>query len=96
MIRHTVAFHLVHPAGSAEEAAFLAAAAELAEIPGVHKFESLREVSPKNDFAFGLSMEFDDQTAYDGYNSNPKHVQFVSTRWESEVADFLEIDYTAL
>lgn len=96
VIRHTVVFRLVHPAGSPEEAAFLAAAAELAGIPGVQRFEVLREVSPKNDFAFGLSMEFDDQAAYDAYSFGPKHSAFVRDRWETEVADFLEIDYTAL
>ncbi|GAA4185203.1 Dabb family protein [Gryllotalpicola kribbensis] len=93
MIRHTVAFRLIHPAGSAEEAAFLQAAAELADIPGVQKFEVLREVSPKNDFAFGLSMEFDDQAAYDAYSFGPKHSAFVTERWQTEVADFLEVDY---
>lgn len=96
VIRHTVAFRLVHPAGSAEEAAFLAAGAALADIPGVQRFERLREVSPKNDFAFGFSMEFADQAAYDGYNTHPVHVAFVSERWQTEVADFLEVDYTAL
>ena len=96
MIRHTVAFRLVHPAGSPEETAFLSAAAELAAIPGVQSFEALREVSPKNDFAFGLSMEFDDQAAYDGYTNHPLHTAFVAERWETEVADFQEVDYTAL
>ncbi|AYG02638.1 Dabb family protein [Gryllotalpicola protaetiae] len=96
MIRHTVAFRLVHPAGSPEEAAFLSAAAELASVPGVQSFEALREVSPKNDFAFGLSMEFDDQAAYDGYTNHPLHAAFVAERWETEVADFQEVDYTAL
>ena len=57
-IRHTVVFRLRRPEGSPEEAAFLEAAGALAEIPGVEAFEALREVSPKNDFRFGLSMEF--------------------------------------
>lgn len=91
-IRHTVAFALSHPDGSEEEAAFLAAAAELADIDGVEAFEILREVSPKNGFAFGISMEFADQAAYTGYNEHPTHVAFVESRWIPEVADFLEID----
>ena len=95
-IRHTVAFALSHPAGSAEEAAFLAAAAELAAIDGVEAFEILREVSPKNGFAFGISMEFADQAAYTAYNEHPDHVAFVQGRWIPEVADFLEVDYVAL
>lgn len=95
-IRHTVAFALAHPAGSEEERDFLAAAALLEEIPGVEAFEVLREVSPKNGFRFGLSMEFADQAAYDGYNEHPEHVRFVETRWVPEVRDFLEVDYTAV
>jgi stress responsive alpha/beta barrel protein len=92
-IRHTVSFTLSHPPGSAEEADFFAAAAGLRAIPGVEAFEVLREVSPKNGYGFGISMEFADQAAYDAYNSHPDHVRFVETRWLPEVSDFLEIDY---
>ena len=93
MIRHTVAFRLRHPAGSDDERAFLEAALALADIPGVQRFEQLRQTSPKNDFTFGFSMEFADQAAYDGYNEHPVHVAFVAQRWATEVDDFLELDY---
>jgi hypothetical protein len=96
MIRHTVAFRLKHPPGSEAERDFLAAAAKLAEIPTVRNFEPLRQISPKNSFAFGLSMEFASSEDYQFYNDHPDHVAFVQTRWIPEVADFLEIDYTAL
>ena len=95
-IRHTVSFTLVHPPGSDEEADFLAAAARLSDvIPGVEAFEVLREVSPKNAFVHGLSMEFADRTAYEAYNEHPEHVAFVQERWLAEVTDFQEIDYEA-
>ena len=93
MIRHTVVFTLKHAAGSAEESAFLRDAKVLAGIPGVEQFEQLRQVSPKNDYAFGFSMEFADQAAYSGYNDHPDHVAFVQGRWIPEVERFLEIDY---
>ena len=48
MLRHTVAFRLKHPPGSAEEKSFLDAGKALADIPGVEAFEQLRRVSPKN------------------------------------------------
>lgn len=92
-IRHTVAFRLRHAAGSPEEAAFLAGAETLAAIPGVESFELLRQVGRKNDFAFGISMEFADQAAYDAYNTHASHVRFVEERWLPEVAEFLELDY---
>ena len=92
-IRHTVVLTPRHAAGSPEEADFLAAAAGLAAIPGVEAFEILREVSPKNGYRFGISMEFADAAAYAAYNEHPDHVRFVQDRWLPEIADFLEIDY---
>lgn len=96
MIRHTVVFRLKHPGGSDKELAFLAAAEVLAKIPGVEKFEKLRQVSAKNDYRFGFSMEFADAAGYQGYNDHPDHVRFVSQRWAPEVEKFLEIDYERL
>jgi hypothetical protein len=96
MIRHTVVFSLKHAPDSAEERKFLEDALVLEGIPGVRNFERLRQVSPKNGYRFGFSMEFDDQPGYDAYNEHPTHVAFVRDRWQVEVTDFLEIDYVAL
>jgi hypothetical protein len=96
VIRHSVIFSLTHPRGSREEAAFLEDAMLLAAIPGVTGFERLAQISPKNPFAYGFSMAFEDQAAYDGYNSHPDHVAFVRDRWGPEVERFLEIDYVPL
>lgn len=96
MIRHTVVFTLKHAHGSLQEKSFLRDAKVLETIPGVTKFEQLRQVSKKNDYAFGFSMEFADQAAYDAYNAHPTHVKFVEERWKREVAKFLEIDYQPL
>ena len=93
MIRHTVVFNLKHAPGSLQEKAFLRDAQVLTEIPGVEKFEQLRQVSKKNDYEFGFSMEFADQRAYDAYDRHPKHMDFVQNRWNREVESFLEIDY---
>jgi hypothetical protein len=95
-VRHTVAFTLAHPEGSDEESAFLGEAASLAAIPGVEAFELMRETSPKNEYRFGISMEFADRAAYEGYNAHPDHVRFVEERWLAEVSDFLEVDYEPL
>jgi len=95
-IRHTVVFKLKHPQGSVEEKTFLDAARKLSAIPGVHRFECLREVSPKNHYDYGLSMEFDSIEAYQGYQNNPAHDAFVQTYWAANVKDFLEIDYEQL
>jgi hypothetical protein len=94
-IRHTVAFTLVHAEGSAEERDFLESTERLGDVPGVEAFELLAEVSPKNGYRFGISMEFADRPAYERYNEHPDHVRFVQERWLSEVSEFLELDYAA-
>jgi hypothetical protein len=96
VIRHTVAFRLVHPSGSPAEQEFLDAGAVLAAIPGVERFEQLRQTGTKNDFTHGFSMEFADRAAYDAYNAHPVHSAFVAQRWVPEVEDFLELDYQPL
>ena|ERR1700712_3209980 len=93
MIRHTVAFKLAHQKKSTEEQNFLHAAKKLATIPGVEHFESLQQVSKKNAFDFGLSMEFANQDVYDKYSNHPDHVAFIQQHWLKSVADFIEIDY---
>lgn len=96
MIRHTVVFRLKHAAGSAEERDFIEAGLKLAAIRGVEKFEALRQVSVKNPYTFGFSMEFASQEAYDFYSSHLDHDRFVQERWIPEVAEFMEIDYVAV
>lgn len=93
MIRHTVAFTLKHPRGSAEEKAFLDATLILKNIPGVKNFERLTQTSRKNSFCFGLSMEFDDRQTFEAYNNHPIHVDFIQQYWIPYVTDFQETDY---
>ncbi len=92
-IIHSVVFKLKHPAGSAEEKSFLEAIVRLADIPGVENLKLMKEISKKNHFDYGLSMEFASQEAYDAYNNHPNHTAFVQNRWLKEVEDFMEIDY---
>lgn len=96
MIRHTVVFKLKHLKNSKEEADFLEAASKLSQISGVKNFECLRQISKKNDFDFGLSMEFDNQQTYDEYANHAEHVSFVQNVWLKEVENFMEIDYEGI
>lgn len=93
MIRHSVIFKLKHLHDSEEEALFLEKAKQLSGIPGVQKFECLKQVNPKNKFDFGLSMEFENEILYQQYSTHPDHVYFVQQYWLNEVEDFLEIDF---
>ncbi len=93
-IRHTVVFTLKHAPSSLAARKFLRDGQRiLAAIPGVQNFECLRQVSRKNSFQHGFSMEFKNQSAYGAYNQHPDHTQFVAQRWIPEVKEFLEIDY---
>ncbi len=92
-VRHSVVFKLKHPKGSAEEKVFLDAARKLSSIAGVNRFECLVQVSSKNDFDYGLSMEFESSQAYEAYQKDPSHDAFVKTYWVNNVKDFLELDF---
>jgi hypothetical protein len=93
MIRHTVVFRLKYSSGSPQEQDFLGAARTLSAIPEVRNFECLRQLSGKNPYHFGLSMEFANQADYDAYAGHPLHARFVSEHWRPAVAEFMEIDY---
>lgn len=95
MIRHTVVFILKDSKGSSEERLFMDAALKQSSIPGVHHFECLRQTSKKNNFTYGLSMEFDTIKEYGEYNKHPDIAGFVQTIWIRYVQDSLEIDYEA-
>jgi hypothetical protein len=94
VIVHTVCFTLSHPAGSAEEADFLATGRRtLSAIPGVHDFTVARQVGTQSDLRFQFSMRFVNQADYDAYSAHPAHVDFVDTRWKPEVSAFTEFDF---
>lgn len=93
MIIHTVTFKTKHSPGSEEETEFLKAGIALGKLPMVKNFQCFKQISEKNEYEFGFSMEFKSQLEYDAYNKHPDHVEFVESRWKSEVEKFLEIDY---
>jgi hypothetical protein len=93
-IRHLVIFNLKHPLGSEEVETFLMDGKSiLSSIPVTQNFEVFRQISSKNDYQYGFSMEFANQNDYDTYNFHPLHIQFVQDRWVVEVERFMEIDF---
>lgn len=93
-IRHMVIFNLKHEKNTTEAKQFLQdGQAILTSIPVVKNFNVFHQVSMKNDFDYGFSMDFDTQADYDAYNKHPLHEQFVNDRWKVEVERFLEIDF---
>jgi hypothetical protein len=96
MIRHSVILKLKSGVSPEDKQAFFDAVNKLAFIPDVQHFEVLKQISSKNKFEYGISMEFDTQEYYDSYSNHPEHVAFVQDFWLKNVEDFLEIDYTLL
>lgn len=93
-IQHGVIFSLKHEKGSAEASKFLEdCRMALAEIPVVQDFQVFKQVSPKNDYDYGLTMVFDSMEDFQSYVDHPNHVTFVQDRWMKEVEKFLEIDF---
>lgn len=65
MIRHSVILKLKDQISASHKQAFFDAVDKLALIPNVQKFEVLKQISPKNKFEYGISMEFETQEQYD-------------------------------
>jgi hypothetical protein len=96
MIRHSVILTLKSSLSPADKLQYFAAVDELKQIPGVQKFEVLKQTSAKNPFEYGISMEFENQEAYNLYAGYSLHTAFVEKYWAACVEDFLEIDYQKL
>lgn len=96
MIQHAVIFKFNAEISSLEKQAFFTAAKELSQIEGVKNLEVLRQISPKNDFEFGISMVFDNAEIYHNYTIHPNHDLFIQNYWLKMVESFLEIDYEPL
>jgi len=96
MIRHSVILTLRSSLSSEDKLQYFAAVDELMQIPGVQKFEVLKQTSTKNPYEYGISMEFENQEAYDLYAGHSLHTAFVEKYWAACVEDFLEIDYQKL
>ncbi len=96
MIQHSVIISIKENLDDIRLKQFFKAAQQLTKIPGVINFKSWKQVSKKNTFQYGLSMEFATHEQYQQYNLHPVHVAFINEQWIPCVADFLEIDYEPL
>lgn len=91
-IHHSAYFVFNDSLSSDDTELFFTEIKKLAAIPGVIGFKVVNEISPKNSYNYGVTMEFENQEAYQAYNSHPMHVDFVQNYWLKMVKDFMEID----
>ena len=97
MIKHMVIFCLKYDKSDPSTEKFLSDSKSiLGSIPAVEKFKLVKQISPKNKFHFGFSMEFKDKEAYETYIKHQMHVNYVKQLWQKEVTHFLEIDFEDL
>ncbi len=90
---HSVFFTLSYPKDSVEEKLFFEAVNTLIAIPGILNFQCVKQTSKKNDFDYGIIMEFNTQEEYDYYASHPLHSDFVQHHWIPSVEKFMELDF---
>lgn len=92
-MQHSVIFSFNKNVDSARASYFFMAAEKLSSISGVLNFKQWKQVSKKNSFEYGISMEFNSEEDYQHYNDHPAHATFIAEQWMPCVADFLEIDF---
>jgi hypothetical protein len=92
MITHGVIFNFKTNIEAETIKDFLQSAHNLNQIPGVIDLTVSRQTSPKNTFAYGITMQFQNSADYAFYNSHVQHQYFIEQYWLPLVADFLEID----
>ena len=95
MIEHTVTFRLKHPAASAEETAFLDAAAKLAAIPGVREVFAGEAIKDGARYRYCWNVRFCHPAVVDSYRDHPDHVAFADDRFRPVAADRISIDFQA-
>ncbi|EAZ81715.1 Dabb family protein [Algoriphagus machipongonensis] len=93
MITHSLFFRLKYPIGSPEEHTFFNALAKLSTISGVENFTILKQISQKNEFDYGLNIEFENQEAFQTFHQNPHHALFFKIYWPDFVEDCMELDF---
>lgn len=96
MVKHSVIFTFKSKVDKNIQQTFLEASAKLASIPGVKNLEVLKQISEKNNYDYGILMEFDNHDAYQSYNIHPQHQRFIEEYWLQYVDQFMEIDFDVI
>ena len=91
-IRHAGIFNFKPTVSGSQKHAFFVALKALEDINGVEKMEVSRQISTKNKFKYGFSMEFASNEIYQAYSIHPQHDAFVKEFFIPLVEDFMEID----
>lgn len=99
MITHVVIFW-TSQADESSTTALFEGARQLETIPGVKNFRcGLPVPSPRevvdDSFQVAISMDFDDQSAADAYQSHPDHVKFVEEVFKKYAARCVVYDYAS-
>jgi Stress responsive A/B Barrel Domain len=95
-MQHSVIFSMNENIDALRTKEFIIEAKKLSTISGVLNFKAWKQVSKKNNFQYGLSMEFKSEEDFQIYNNHPIHKDFIDQQWIPCVSDFLEIDLESL
>ena len=93
---HSVFFKLKYDRYSIEEKLFFEAVNALINIPGILNFRCVVQTNKKNDFDYGIAMEFNTEKEYEYYANHPLHSHFVQNYWIPSVEKFMELDFETI
>lgn len=66
---------------------------KLAALPGVKNLLVGKSIKSENEFAYALSMYFEDEQALDTYRNHPDHVHFRDVTFFPFLENFKGLDY---
>jgi len=93
---HSVFFKLKYDRYSIEEKLFFDAVNALITITGILNFRCVVQTSKKNDFDYGIVMEFNTKKEYEHYANHEAHSHFVQNHWIPSVEKFMELDFETI
>jgi hypothetical protein len=91
-VQHIAVFNLRHASGSDEESEFLRSIDYLGTLDGVKNYKVWRQTGAQADYAFAISMEFDDATSFKSYMMSEDHLNFAYDKWYPHVRNSMDIN----
>jgi Stress responsive A/B Barrel Domain len=91
-MQHIAVFNLRHAPGSDEETAFLESIEYLATLEGVQDYKVCRQTGAHADYAFAISMRFENFDAFRAYMMSEDHLNFAYDKWYPHVRNSIDIN----
>jgi len=91
-MQHMAVFNLRHAPGSQEESDFLRSIDYLSTLAGVKNYKVWRQTGAQADYAFAISMEFENTIAFRSYMMSEDHLSFAYDKWYPHIRNSMDIN----